>query len=68
MKVLNVQAKDVHITLEVSASELRSLVKYTEATLPLFRKVHQGEEGLADMIENNNTNFKTLLKEIENGP
>lgn len=69
MKIVNVEKRSVYITLDFPLEQVKQLVRFCEHSLPLFRRVHQGEEELANDIQGGVVDvLKNLVRTLENEP
>ena len=62
MKVLSVQSKDVYVTLEFPASQIRQIIDFNEKSLMLYKKVYLDEAG--DNLEFIEAGYNDILKQI----
>ena len=44
MKVVDIQPKDVHVTLELSVSEIGRFLDFCEKAMPLYAKVYKDSD------------------------
>ena len=64
MKVLAVESKDVHVTLEFPVEQIKKIVEFNNYALLLFDKVHDNAE-LSDFIRGGYTEIlEKLLREL----
>ncbi len=64
MKVLAVESKDIHVTLEFPVEQIKKIVEFNEIAIPLFYKVFDRPE-LYDFIKDGyNEILKKLLEEV----
>lgn len=68
MKILAIQPKDVHVTLEFPVEQIRKIIDFNEKAMSLYAKVYQDEDfGVLEYVKTEYTDIlKQLLKEIEN--
>lgn len=66
MKVLAVESKDVHVTLEFPVEQIKKIIQFNNQALPLFDKVFGEEEELGNFIEDGYTKIlEKLLEDID---
>ena len=65
-KIINVQAKDIYATIEMSLTDIKRIIDFSEKSLPLYQKVYDEEAG--DIRDEFIKNLKDLVRTIENGP
>lgn len=69
MKIVKVENRDVYITLDFPLEQVKQLITFCEKSLPVFSKVYQGDEELAEFVKEGFVDvLKSLVRTIENGP
>ena len=67
MKVLAVESKDIHVTLEFPVGQIKKIIEFNNRSLPLFSKVFELEDTeLEDFIREGYTKIlEKLMEEVD---
>ena len=69
MKIIRIQPKEIHVTIELSLAQIRQIVDFNEKAMSLYVKVYEDANlSVLDYVRNDYTNvLKQVLKEIDHG-